>query len=65
MTEENEQINTSKIKDKEKIKKLEGLLQKVHQQVETLVIMRIIYILYFKDLSRIVQTAHINRNCAK
>ena len=37
MTEENKQIDKLKIKDKEKIKKLEGLLQRVHQQVEPLV----------------------------
>ena len=61
MTEENKQIKTSKIKDKEKIKKLEGLLQKVHQQVEPLVIIRIIYI--FKAMSRIVHMGHIRRNC--
>ena len=38
MTEGKTQIHTSKIKDKEKIKQLEGLLHKVHQQIESLVI---------------------------
>ena len=45
MTERNKQIDKLKIKDKEKIKKLEGLLHKVHQQIETLVNINITYIL--------------------
>ena len=45
MTEENKQIDKSKIKDEEKIKKLGGILQKVHQQIETLVIIATTHIL--------------------
>ena len=37
MAEKNKQIEKFKIKDKEKIKQLEGLLQKFQQQIEILV----------------------------
>ena len=60
MTEKNKQIDKSKIKKEEKIKKLAGLLQKVHKQIEALVTIITTYI--FKDISRIILIGHICRN---
>ena len=43
MTEEHKEIDKKKIEDKEKIKKMEDLLKRTHQQIHTLVKFRHFY----------------------
>ena len=45
LTEEEKQIKKLKIKDKEKIKKLEELLKTIRQEIHPLVNIKIIYLL--------------------